>query len=120
MTFWIRNRITAVMTVIGTASAPASPVFIATIIVGVIAVCGLLGWMAWRLCKSVERAERDPRYLRRILLGMAMIYALGALSAISDVITGKYPPQYLFALIIPAALVWLFVKAASRVKVPLA
>jgi hypothetical protein len=56
--------------------------------------------------------------LRRILLGGALFYTLGAISAVSDVITGKEPAQYLFGLIIPAALIWFFIRAASRVKVP--
>jgi hypothetical protein len=106
------------MTLVATTSATASPLLIVTIIAGVMAACGFFGWMAWRLCKSVERAERDPRYLRRILFGSALLYALGAVLAVSDVVTGEQPPQYLFALIIPAALIWLFIKAASRVKVP--
>src|ERR1700688_266145 len=105
------------MSLVATTPPAASPVLIVTIIVSVMAACGFFGWMAWRLCQSVDRAERDPRYLRRILLGGALLYTLGAISAVSDVITRKEPAQYLFGLIIPAALIWFFIKAASRVKV---
>jgi hypothetical protein len=80
--------------------------------------CGFFGWMAWRVCQSADRAEHDPRYRRRLLLRGALLYGFCALYGIEEVITGKQPAQNLFFLIIPAALIWLFVKAASGVKVP--
>jgi len=99
-------------------SSSASPVFIATIIVCVLAGSALFGWLAWRLCKSADRAERDPRYLRRILLSAAMFYAIGAAYGIKGVIAGNTLLPSLVGLIVAAALIWFYIKAASRVKVP--
>ena len=106
------------MSLVATTSPAASPVLIVATIVSVMVACAFFGWMAWRVCESADRAERDPRYRRRILFGGALFYAFCAVSAISDVITGKQPVQYLFGLVIPAALIRLFIRAASRVKVP--
>jgi hypothetical protein len=106
------------MSLVATTPPAASPVLIVTIIVSVMAACGFFGWMAWRLCQSVDRAERDPRYLRRSLLRGALLYALCAAYGIEEVISGNAPVQSLFGLIVPAALIWFYIKAASRVKVP--
>jgi len=96
----------------------ASPGMIATVIVVVLAACAFFGWMAWRVCKSADRAEQDPRYRRRLLLRGALLYGFCAVYGIEEVITGKQPVQNLFFIIIPAALIWLFVRAASGVKIP--
>lgn len=106
------------MSLVATTLHATFPILIVTIIVSVMMACAFFGWMAWRTCESADRAERDPRYRRRLLLGGALFYALCAVSAISEVITGKQPVQFLFGLIIPAALIWLFIKAATRVKIP--
>ena len=105
------------MSLLATTPPAASPVFIATVIVGVMAACGFCGWMAWRACESVDRAQRDIRYRRRLLLVGALPYALGAALGTSDVLRGEQPAWHLVFLIIPAALIWLFIKA-SRVKIP--
>jgi len=91
---------------------------IASVIVGVLAVSALLAWAMWRACKTAERAERDPRFLRRILLGFGLLYIASAVYDVAEVIAGKEPLQSLIGLPIGAALAWLFLKAALRVKVP--
>jgi threonine/homoserine/homoserine lactone efflux protein len=91
---------------------------IVTIIVVVLGSCAFFGWMAWRVCQSADRAERDPRYRRCLLLGGALLYGLSVVFGVAEVISGNAPIQSLFGLITPAALIWLFIKAASRVKVP--
>jgi hypothetical protein len=60
---------------------------IATIIAGVLAFSAFLGWGAWRFCKSAERAERDPRYLRRNLLRLGLIYLGCGIYGIVEVVT---------------------------------
>ena len=107
----------AMSLVIATSVAP-SPGMISTIIVGVLVFSAFLGWGAWRVCKSSERAERDPRYLRRILLSLGLIYVGSAVFGIAQVITGKQPLQSLIGLPIGALLAWFYLRTAFRVKVP--
>ena len=75
-------------------------------------------WFFWRSWKSVERAERDPRYLRRRLLLMGMIYVAGAVFGIEQVATRKQPVQSLIGLPIAVCFAWFWLRSASRVKVP--
>jgi threonine/homoserine/homoserine lactone efflux protein len=100
------------------ASAVARPGMIATIIVAVLASSAFLGWMAWQVFKSAERAERDPRYLRRRLLSMAMLYIGCAVFAIAQVATGKEPIKSLIGLPIGVMFIWMYLRAAIRVKAP--
>ena len=93
--------------------------FIATIILAVLAASTLLAFMAWRVCKAAERAERDRRYLRRLLLWLGLLYAVGAVYGIAQIITGKAPVQTLIGLPIGGALAWYHLKAAARLKIPL-
>jgi threonine/homoserine/homoserine lactone efflux protein len=106
------------MSAVSTNSTAASPTLIATVIVSVLAVCAFFGWGAWRVCQSADRAERDPRYRRRLLLRGALVYALCAAYGIEEVISGNAPVQSLFGLIVPAFLIWLYIKQANRVKLP--
>jgi|ERR1019366_7204385 hypothetical protein len=106
------------MSLVATTSTAASPVLIVTVIVIVMAACAFFGWAAWRACQDADRAERDPRFRRRLLLRGALLYAFCAILGIEKVVTGEAPVQYLFGLIVPAALIWYFIRAASRVKVP--
>jgi len=91
---------------------------IATIIASVLAATAFLAWMMWRVCKSAERAERDPRYLRRRLFGLGMLYVGCAVYGIAEVVAGREPKEILVGLPIGAALAWLYLRAAIRVKVP--
>jgi len=103
------------------ATAPpesASPVMIATVIVGVIAFTAFLAWMMWRACKSAERAERDPRYLRRRFIRWGMLYVAVVGINIVDVATGKQPKMMLIGLPITMLIAWMFFRAATRVKIP--
>ena len=75
-------------------------------------------WLFWRAWKSVERAERDPRYLRRRLVLLGMIYVFGAVFGIEQVATGQQPLQSLIGLPIAVGLAWFWLRSASRVKVP--
>ncbi len=106
------------MSLLTTTSAAPSPGMIATIIVVVLASSAFLGWMAWRVFKSAERAERDPRYLHRRLLAMGMLYIGCALFAIAQVATGREPIKSLIGLPIGVMFIWMYLRAAIRVKVP--
>lgn len=101
-----------------TAASAESPRVIAAVIVGVLALSALLAWGTWRVCKTAERAELDPRFLRKILLGLGLLYVISAALALGKVIAGKEPVQSLVGLPIGAALAWLFLRAAVRVKLP--
>jgi hypothetical protein len=90
----------------------------AVVIVGVLATTALLAWMMWRVCKSVERAERDPKYLRRHLFWFGMIYVFAAVFGVEEVVRGKEPIQSLIGLPIGLTLAWLWLRTASRIKVP--
>ncbi len=91
---------------------------VVTVVVGVLAFTALLVWMMWRLYRSMERAERDPRYHRRVLMRGAMLYGGSAVFGIVLVATGREPIQSLVGLPVVALLVWSYMKAALRVKVP--
>jgi threonine/homoserine/homoserine lactone efflux protein len=91
---------------------------IATVIVGMLASTAVLVWMLWRVCRSAERAERDPKYLRRRLFWLGMIYVLGAVFGIEQVVTRQQPVQSLFGLPVALFLAWFWLKTASKVKVP--
>ena len=106
------------MSVGTTTSAAVSPEVIAAIIVVVLALSAFIGWVAWRVFKSAERAERDPRYLRRRLLGMGILYIGCAIYAIANVATGREPIKSLIGLPIGVLFIWMYLRAAIRVKVP--
>ena len=74
--------------------------------------------MAWRLCKSVERAERDPKYLRRRLLRMGLLYVFVVVFGVVEVVTGKQPKALLLGLPIAVVLAWWFMKTAANVNIP--
>jgi glucose uptake protein GlcU len=100
------------------ASASFSPGTIATIILGVLALSAFIGWMGYRVYKSAERAERDPRYLRRQLLALGVLYIGSAVYGIAEVVTGREPIESLMGLPIGALLAWFYLRLAFRVKVP--
>jgi hypothetical protein len=106
------------MSLVASAFAVPSLGTITTIILGVLALSAFLGWGAWRVYKSAERAERDPRYLRRSLLLLGLIYVGGAVYGIEEVITGSAPIQSLVGLPIGAFFAWFYLRTAFRVKVP--
>jgi phosphatidylglycerophosphate synthase len=106
------------MSLVTIAPSVPNPGMIATVIVVVLALSAFLGLVAWRVYKSAERAERDPRYLRRRLLGMGMLYIGCALFAIANVATGREPIKSLIGLPIGVLFIWMYLRAAIRVKVP--
>jgi len=91
---------------------------IATVIVGVLGTTAILILMLWRLTKSVGRAERDPKYLRRNMRLLGLIYVGAAVFAIVEVATGQEPIQTLFGLPIGLLLAWLWLRQAGKVKIP--
>jgi uncharacterized membrane protein len=106
------------MSPVTTPPAAVSPVMIAAVILGVLAFSAFLGWGAWRVFKSAERAERDPRYLRRRLVLLGLLYVGSAVYGIEQVVTGREPLQSLIGLPIGALLAWFYLRAAFRVKIP--
>ena len=101
-----------------TESINTGPEMVAWIIAGVSAFTALMVWFFWRSWKSVERAERDPRYLRRRLIFLGMIYIAGAVFGIEQVATGQAPVQSLIGLPIALGFAWFWLRTASRVKLP--
>jgi hypothetical protein len=91
---------------------------IVLIILVVLGTSALFGWSAWLICQTANRAERDPRFRRRLLLVVASVYAFGVLNGVSDVLSGKQSAWSLIFVPIPAAIIWAYVKAAIRVKIP--
>jgi hypothetical protein len=91
---------------------------IALVIVAVTVSSALLAagmWAAWR---ETERAERDPRYKRKILLRLSLLYIGCAAFGIAEVVSGREPKQSLLGLPIAAVLAWAYLRAATRMKVP--
>jgi DNA-binding transcriptional regulator of glucitol operon len=106
------------MSPVTTTPAAVSPMMIAAVIVGVLALSAFLGWSAWRVFKSAERAEQDPRYLRRRLVVLGLLYVGFAVYGIEEVVTGREPLQSLIGLPIGALFAWFYLRAAFRVKIP--
>ncbi len=91
---------------------------IVTAVIGVLVISALLAWGMLRVAKSSERAERDPRYLRRLLFRGGALYIVTTVFGIVGVATGREPVQTLFGLPIVLLIIWLLLRAASRVKIP--
>ena len=91
---------------------------IAAVIIGVLGFSAVLAWGMWRTFRRVERAERDPRYLRRLLMRGGLLYACAAVIGTVLVVTGSEPKESLIGLPIAALLMWMFFRAAIRVKAP--
>jgi uncharacterized membrane protein len=86
---------------------------IITAIFAVFACSALIGWMAWRFLKSSE----NPRIVRRRLLRAAVIYGFGAFFGIEQVVTGAAPLWSMAFLPISLGLIWMYVRAASRIEI---
>jgi CDP-diglyceride synthetase len=91
---------------------------IATVILGVSAVTAFFAWTMWRAFRMVERAERDPKYLRRLLLVLPVLYACSTVFGVFEVATGREPIQALAGLLIVVVISWVYVRMALKVKVP--
>ena len=74
--------------------------------------------MIWLVCRLTERGERDLKYRRRIPWFVAMLYGGFAAFGIVSVITGEEPIRSLISQPIAAVLVWAYLRAAMKVKVP--
>jgi hypothetical protein len=48
----------------------------------------------------------------------AAVYGFGIVYGVSQVLTGNAPAQALLGLPIPLLLVWVYLRAAKRVKIP--
>jgi hypothetical protein len=103
---------------IATFAGMAGPRPILMMVAAVFAFSAFIGWMAWVFLKSSEKTLADPRRLRRRLIFSGALYLLCAINAILEVATGKMPPLALVGLPIGLTLVWLYLRAASRVKIP--
>jgi MFS family permease len=88
------------------------------IVAGVLAFSALLGLLMFRWGKSIDRMEREPRYRRRWMYYGAAVYGFGIVYGVSQVLTGNAPAQALLGLPIPLLLVWVYLRAAKRVKIP--
>jgi|SRR5215471_14638170 len=88
------------------------------LVVGVGAASVLLGWMMSRLAKSMDRVQRDPKYKRRMLVYGAAPYAFGIVAGVWQVLSGAASPVALLALPIPLIFLWIFLRAAKRLKIP--
>jgi hypothetical protein len=61
--------------------------------------------------------ECDPRLLRRRFLLLGLIYVGSSVLGIAEVATGKQPPETLIGLPIAAALAWLLIRQATKVRI---
>ena len=87
------------------------------IILGVFLLTGALIWTMYRLAASVERAKSDPKYLRRRLTRIAILYGVVAIIVITEAITKNEPIWVLLGL--PVLLIaYHLLKSALRVKIP--
>jgi len=87
---------------------------IITVILVVLVCSALIGWMAWRFTES----SQNPRLVRRRLFRLAAIYAFGAFFGIEQVVTGEAPLWSLVFLPISVGLIWMYIRAATRIEVP--
>jgi len=102
-----------------TAPAVASPgMMILAVIVAVSAASAFLAWMIWRAWQSAERVARDPKYLRRRLFRLGLLYVGAAVFGIVEVATGREPIQTLAGLPIGLLFAWLVLRTATRNKDP--
>jgi len=90
----------------------------AAVVVTVFAVAALFGWMMFRAGNSADRAARDPRYRRRQLILIAMVYTVFLVYGITQIAFDSLHTIDLVGLIIPILFVWYFWRAASRTKIP--
>ncbi len=58
------------------------------VVVGLSITTTIFGWMMWRMW-SVDRSDTDPRQLRRILLGLGLIYLVFALIGVAATLRTK-------------------------------
>lgn len=91
---------------------------VAAIIVAVFAGAALFGWMMFRAGNSADRAARDPRYARRLMIRIALVYSVFLAYGITQIALGSQPMMDLVGLIIPILFVPYLWRAASRTKIP--
>jgi hypothetical protein len=89
---------------------------IITSIVVVLLVSALIGLAAWRFLKSVENLQANPAKLRRRFILLAVIYCLGTITAINEVLQHRAPAISLLGLPIGLYFVWLYLRAAASLK----
>lgn len=90
----------------------------ATIIIGVLVSCLLLGYLLWRVGKSADRADHDPRYRRRSLIRLAMVYLVVGVVIIAGVALGKERVEALYGLPMGVLIIWFLLRTAFKTKVP--
>ena len=114
---WFRS--TVILTAAIIALSSVFPLRTVTVtILAVFALSALLGWGAWRMYKSAERAERDPKYLRRRLIRLGVLYLGCSIWAVLEVANGARPLKSLVGLPIGLLLGWFYLRAATRVDTP--
>jgi hypothetical protein len=86
------------------------------LIVGVLLVSALIGLGAWRFLKTMESFHAHPARFRKLLIFLVVLYCLGMISAIDDVLQPNAPAIGLFGLPIGLGFVWMLFRAANATR----
>ena len=100
------------------AAANSVPGTIAAIIAGVLGMCALVVFGLFRMARHLGRMEKEPRYRRRFLLGIGLLYLVSLVYCTVQVLTGDLPKESLFGFPVAALLGWTFIRGGIRAKVP--
>jgi hypothetical protein len=89
---------------------------LAATIIGILLFTAVLGLVLWYAARQGNRTFRDTAYRRRVLLRIAVFYAVIDVLVLALVATGNERKAALYGLPISVAIIWFLVRAA---KVPL-
>jgi hypothetical protein len=89
-----------------------------TAVLGVFVAIASLLLIAWMFNKGTDKTQQSPRIRKGFFLGVAALYALWMMISIVKVILGKESIEVLWGLPGGIFLLWLFAKAAYKVRTP--
>jgi hypothetical protein len=101
-----------------TGAADKSLGTIVAIVAGVLGISALVVFGLFRMARRVDRMEKEPRYRRRFLLGMGLLYLGSIVYCAVQVLIGDLPKESLLGFPVVALLCWISIRAGIRVKVP--
>jgi hypothetical protein len=86
---------------------------LAATIIGILLITAVLGLVLWYAARQGNRAFRDAAYRRRVLLRIAVFYAVIDVLVLVLVATGNERKEALYGLPISVAVIWFLVHAAK-------